>query len=382
VAAGTGNMGTALHGAKEEVSELVFEALRIGAEIPLSMRPYIEELARSGQLVDENGEALTDLSKINFGDPVVTALDNIVTRFEEFLTKIAQSGFGLGNTIPDNAARAGDAIHDFARNAVDDLGEVEQAVNDVIEMHSPTGLEGIVHYAVLGREALTDMADVAKAKLRALATEVSGVALDLDGLLEKIGKVAAARPGRIDDENDPFHGFAAMPELISEAEAIARVNAFFPRFVGRSATSADLASLARTYGYGGSGHLVRERFEGFLNDLSVRLIEGNLEGLSTGTRGEFRNWGRGTPVMLHDREAVVPYGERAATARQWLREDVGAQPPINVMVYVGLDPRSGKISRLTEADRDMVQTWLAEGRLQVPGRAITNRASGGYLGVR
>jgi hypothetical protein len=374
VAAGTGNMGTALHGAKEEVSELVFEALRIGAEIPASMRPYIEELARSGQLVDENGDALTDLSRINFGDPVVTALDNIVKRFEDFLTKIAQSGFGLGNTIPDNAARAGDAIHDFARNAVDDLGEVEQAVNDVIEMHSPTGLEGIIHYAVLGREALTDMADVAKTKLRELATVVGGVALDLDGLLEKVGQVAAARPGTIDDENDPFHGFATMPALISEQEAIARVNEFFPRFVGRSATSADLASLARVYGYGGSGQLVRDRFEGFLNRLSVQLIEGNLEGLSSGTGGQFRDWGvRGTPVVLHDREAVVPYAERAATARQWLRDDAGAQPMVNVAVYVALDPHTGKISRLTEADRHVTQRWLDEGALQVPQRVITAR---------
>jgi len=36
----------------------------------------------------------------------------------------------------------------------------------------------------------------------------------------------------------------------------------------------------------------------------------HLQGMRGGTNGAFPDWGTGTPVMLHGREAVVPYGDR------------------------------------------------------------------------
>jgi hypothetical protein len=56
--------------------------------VPQQFKPWIEELLRAGKLVDENGEALKDLSGINFGDPIVTAMERMIDKLEEFLNKI------------------------------------------------------------------------------------------------------------------------------------------------------------------------------------------------------------------------------------------------------------------------------------------------------
>jgi len=105
-----GDMGGILVGMREEVSALVNESLRMGTEIPANMRPYIEELARSGQLLDANGEAITDLSGLRWGDPVATqadivheALAGLDELFASLNTRLEELIDALRNGLPNAA---------------------------------------------------------------------------------------------------------------------------------------------------------------------------------------------------------------------------------------------------------------------------------------
>jgi TP901 family phage tail tape measure protein len=99
IAAG-GDMGTILVGSKDDISALVQEAKAFGASVPEQFRPWIQELLRTGQLVDENGEALKDLAGVNFGDPIVTAMDRMIGKLEEFINKLTGGLYPALENIP------------------------------------------------------------------------------------------------------------------------------------------------------------------------------------------------------------------------------------------------------------------------------------------
>jgi hypothetical protein len=58
--------------AKEEMSELVNEAIKGGRTLPANLKPWIDELLRSGMLLDDNGEKITDLSGLQWGAEMKT----------------------------------------------------------------------------------------------------------------------------------------------------------------------------------------------------------------------------------------------------------------------------------------------------------------------
>ena len=64
------DVGGVLAAMSDEISTLVQTSIRMGTEIPENMRPFIEELIRAGKLLDENGDAITDLSQLKFGAPL------------------------------------------------------------------------------------------------------------------------------------------------------------------------------------------------------------------------------------------------------------------------------------------------------------------------
>jgi hypothetical protein len=83
--AGGMDVGTMLVATKEQMSKMVREAIALGTELPEGLREYIEELSRSGQLVDENGNALKDLSRLNFAEPLEKSVSNLIKKFEELI---------------------------------------------------------------------------------------------------------------------------------------------------------------------------------------------------------------------------------------------------------------------------------------------------------
>ncbi|NBQ41622.1 MAG: hypothetical protein EBU23_03405, partial [Mycobacteriaceae bacterium] len=71
------DVGGVLVGMKDEINKIVLDSLKFGTVIPANMKPWIEELIRTGQLTDANGQKITDLSQIKFGDPVKSEYEKI-----------------------------------------------------------------------------------------------------------------------------------------------------------------------------------------------------------------------------------------------------------------------------------------------------------------
>lgn len=85
-----GDVGGVLYDAKEELSTLVQESLKSGAVLPANMQPWIEELARAGLLVDENGEKITDTSKIKYGAAMKTEAEIAREGWEKIIGEIGK----------------------------------------------------------------------------------------------------------------------------------------------------------------------------------------------------------------------------------------------------------------------------------------------------
>jgi hypothetical protein len=87
---GGADMTAVIAGMGDEISKLVQDSIAFGTTIPMNMKPWIETLIASGQLLDENGNKITDINTLSFGDPLVAALDKIIARFDTLL-----QGLGL-----------------------------------------------------------------------------------------------------------------------------------------------------------------------------------------------------------------------------------------------------------------------------------------------
>jgi hypothetical protein len=71
------DVGGVLFSMKDEIGALVGESMRIGTEIPEQFKPLIEELIRTGQLFDDNGTKIEDISKLKFGAPLKSESDEL-----------------------------------------------------------------------------------------------------------------------------------------------------------------------------------------------------------------------------------------------------------------------------------------------------------------
>lgn len=88
LAAGGADMGKIVMDAKEEINALVQQALKSGSTLPENMRHWIDSLAVAGLLLDENGEKITDTSKIKFGEPIKSEADIAREGWEKILEAI------------------------------------------------------------------------------------------------------------------------------------------------------------------------------------------------------------------------------------------------------------------------------------------------------
>lgn len=96
--AGGASVGGVLLGMKDEINALVNDSIKFGTEIPANMQPWIAELMRTGHLTDENGNKITDLTGIKFGEPIKTefekvtdALADLITKMDAFVAAIAEA---------------------------------------------------------------------------------------------------------------------------------------------------------------------------------------------------------------------------------------------------------------------------------------------------
>jgi len=85
---GGADVNGVLDGMAGKISGVVNDSIKFGTTIPENMRPWIEHLIEAGELTDENGDKITDMSKINFGDPVADKFQKIADRMKEVADKI------------------------------------------------------------------------------------------------------------------------------------------------------------------------------------------------------------------------------------------------------------------------------------------------------
>ena len=94
-----------LAGMSDEISALVQDSLQFGVAIPDNFRPFIEQLMASGQLLDANGEKITDINSVKFGEKIKVGLEDVVARLDALLV-------GLGIKLPAALAGAASAAVD------------------------------------------------------------------------------------------------------------------------------------------------------------------------------------------------------------------------------------------------------------------------------
>ncbi len=105
---------------KDKVQEVILIAIRSGAEIPEGMRPIIQHLIDTGQLIDENGEKLLDMGRLNFAESLTGKIDDLITALRDFIAVITGEAVpaltGLGRTridpirIPYTYVQEGDGL--------------------------------------------------------------------------------------------------------------------------------------------------------------------------------------------------------------------------------------------------------------------------------
>jgi hypothetical protein len=101
--AGGMDVGTMLTLTADQMSTLVQRAIALGTELPAGLEEYIRNLSESGMLVDENGDALRDLSRLNFAAPIEAGIDRMIDKFTELIDLIlGRLNPALANiTVPD-----------------------------------------------------------------------------------------------------------------------------------------------------------------------------------------------------------------------------------------------------------------------------------------
>jgi hypothetical protein len=95
------NVDVVLHGMSGSISKLVQDSLKFGIAIPENMRPWIEQLQKTHQLIDENGNEITDLSGLQFAPPIVSGFDKIVNKLQELIDKITGTTKAIANIPKD-----------------------------------------------------------------------------------------------------------------------------------------------------------------------------------------------------------------------------------------------------------------------------------------
>lgn len=74
------------------INDYVHDALRMGIEVPAAMQPMLQQMVNLGQLTDENGNIITDLSQsgIHFAETMTQGFQKVVDAVEKLATAIEQ----------------------------------------------------------------------------------------------------------------------------------------------------------------------------------------------------------------------------------------------------------------------------------------------------
>lgn len=93
---GGADMNGVLDGMADEISKVVQDSLKFGTTIPENMKPYVAKLIESGKLLDENGQAITDISKVKWGAAMESDMSKLTKKLDELIQKLAEMADAFG----------------------------------------------------------------------------------------------------------------------------------------------------------------------------------------------------------------------------------------------------------------------------------------------
>lgn len=105
----------------ESVNDYLKMAIRTGTEVPIAMRPILQTMLEQGTLLDEGGNAITDLGKagISFAETMTQGFDRVVEKLQILIDRLNGAGHAIENLpaidLPVN-------IPDIERTLRDRLG--------------------------------------------------------------------------------------------------------------------------------------------------------------------------------------------------------------------------------------------------------------------
>jgi len=94
------DLDSVLRGMSDELSALAVDAMKTGAALPKSLEPFMKRLQEMGLLVDENGNAIDDLSFKDLEDESLKAVVAVLEQIRELLARaLPQAAATLGTAF-------------------------------------------------------------------------------------------------------------------------------------------------------------------------------------------------------------------------------------------------------------------------------------------
>jgi hypothetical protein len=184
---------------KEEIGALAGESRRIGTEIPAQFKPLIEELIRTGQLFDDTGEQITDISTLTFGAPLVSATDELIAKINELVDALKNGLTPAINGIPTRVSvKVGYEIEDFPEFPGREVS---------VEGHAAGALITRPHLAMVGEggepELIGPVGFMRDALAGAMAS-LGGPQASSDRLLAELVRVLTTRAAQAQATVEPY----------------------------------------------------------------------------------------------------------------------------------------------------------------------------------
>ena len=105
--------GAAIRGMTDEAQAFVTQALEMGIALPAAMQPMIEKMIEQGVLTDQNGKKLTDLSQVPFAAPLTSGFDLLADKIQMLIIALGGPS-GLSKAVEEMVTSAGLNITDLS----------------------------------------------------------------------------------------------------------------------------------------------------------------------------------------------------------------------------------------------------------------------------
>ena len=269
--------GAAIAGMTDEAQGFVTKALEMGIALPAAMQPMIEKMIEQRRLTDEGGKKLTDLSELKFAQPIADKFDLLADKIQ--LLVIALGGpSGLSKAVEQMVDSAGLDIKGLAGEWAGmtaamkaEFGSFAVFVEDRA-LREMVAVSGLNYDAIAAKwAAMTDAQQTAFGSFREFLRDHELTQLATDAGLT------------FDDLEQRWQAMTDAQRAETES---------FRAFVNRELDKIEDKTVT-----------VRHRTEGSPSGVD----NDDREHARHGT--PFRQFGRGTPAMLHGLERVMTAGE-------------------------------------------------------------------------